>query len=108
MLLSFHDLLKCIFKQVTLSHPNAELRLLEVFYHKIYKFPLTEKIENINDQYWTLRAEEQVQNFGEPFFLIIHENETLADVKVRIQRKLEVPDENFSKVGSFFNHKHLC
>lgn len=21
-------------------------------------FPLTEKIENINDQYWTLRAEE--------------------------------------------------
>jgi hypothetical protein len=24
-------------KQVELSHPNAELRLLEVFYHKIYK-----------------------------------------------------------------------
>lgn len=23
--------------QVELSHPNAELRLLEVFYHKIYK-----------------------------------------------------------------------
>ncbi|KAJ0469972.1 putative ubiquitinyl hydrolase 1 [Helianthus annuus] len=121
------DVLNEIKKKVTLSHPNAELRLLEVFYHKIYKiFPLTEKIENINDQYWTLRAEEipeeeknlgpqdrlihvyhftkeaaqnqmQVQNFGEPFFLIIHENETLADVKVRIQRKLEVPDEEFSK-----------
>ena len=114
-------------KQVELSHPNAEIRLLEVFYHKIYKvatyclpqnlltfklylsclispkkyalasgcvcdadmyfkcllpmicmanmeiftsllpyffylilqiFPLGEKIENINDQYWTLRAEE--------------------------------------------------
>jgi hypothetical protein len=26
----------CAF-QVELSHPNAELRLLEVFYHKIYK-----------------------------------------------------------------------
>lgn len=26
-----------ILKQVELSHPNAELRLLEVFYHKIYK-----------------------------------------------------------------------
>lgn len=26
-----------LFKQVELSHPNAELRLLEVFYHKIYK-----------------------------------------------------------------------
>ncbi|XP_028075107.1 ubiquitin carboxyl-terminal hydrolase 12-like [Camellia sinensis] len=45
--------------KVELSNPNAELRLLEVFYHKIYKFfPANEKIENINDQYWTLRAEE--------------------------------------------------
>ncbi|KAI3802199.1 hypothetical protein L1987_30329 [Smallanthus sonchifolius] len=40
-------------------HRDAELRLLKVFYHKIYKiFPLSEKIENIIDQYWTLRAEE--------------------------------------------------
>ncbi|KAJ6869923.1 hypothetical protein NC652_035737 [Populus alba x Populus x berolinensis] len=131
-------------------HPNAELRLLEVFYHKIYKiFPPNEKIENINDQYWTLRAEEassdisqsmvkyylkcegighecipeeekklgpqdrlihiyhftkesgqnqmQVQNFGEPFFLAIHEGETLAEVKMRIQKKLQVPDEEFAK-----------
>ncbi|XP_039061183.1 ubiquitin carboxyl-terminal hydrolase 12-like isoform X2 [Hibiscus syriacus] len=113
--------------KVELSHPNAELRLLEVFYHKIYKiFPPGEKIENINDQYWTLRAEEfpeeeknlgpndrlihvyhfsketaqnqmQVQNFGEPFFLVIHEGETLAEVKLRIQKKLQVPDEEFSK-----------
>lgn len=29
--------LMCMVKQVELSHPNAELRLLEVFYHKIYK-----------------------------------------------------------------------
>ncbi|WRX24728.1 Peptidase C19 [Theobroma cacao] len=121
--------------KVELSHPNAELRLLEVFYHKIYKiFPPSEKIENINDQYWTLRAEEasfffppiipeeeknlgphdrlihvyhftketsqnqmQVQNFGEPFFLVIHEGETLAEVKVRIQKKLQVHDEEFTK-----------
>ncbi|KAL0912228.1 hypothetical protein M5K25_018190 [Dendrobium thyrsiflorum] len=113
--------------KVELSNANAELRLLEVFYHKIYKiFPLSEKIENINDQYWTLRAEEipeeekncsphdrlihvyhfmkdpnqnptQVQNFGEPFFLVIHDVETLAEVKARIQRKLQVPDDEFSK-----------
>uniref|UniRef100_A0A0D6QUA6 ubiquitinyl hydrolase 1 n=1 Tax=Araucaria cunninghamii TaxID=56994 RepID=A0A0D6QUA6_ARACU len=112
--------------KVELSNPNADLRLLEVFYHKIYKiFPLNEKIENINDQYWTLRAEEipeeeknlgpqdrlihvyhftrdasqnhMVQNFGEPFFLVIHEGETLADVKERIKKKLQVPDEEFSK-----------
>ncbi|KAL9242538.1 hypothetical protein vseg_016528 [Gypsophila vaccaria] len=113
--------------KVELSHPDAELRLLEVFYHKIYKiFPPTEKIENINDQYWTLRAEEipeeeknlqpndrvihvchftkdtaqnqmQVQNFGDPFFLVIHEGEPLAEIKVRVQKKLRVPDEEFSK-----------
>ncbi|XP_022747706.1 ubiquitin carboxyl-terminal hydrolase 12-like isoform X3 [Durio zibethinus] len=113
--------------KVELSHPNAELRLLEVFYNKIYKiFPPSEKIEKISDQYLTLRAEEipeeeknlgphdrlihvyhftketaqnqmQVQNFGEPFFLVIHEGETLAEVKERIQKKLHVPDEEFSK-----------
>ncbi|XP_028053086.1 ubiquitin carboxyl-terminal hydrolase 12-like isoform X1 [Camellia sinensis] len=124
-----------ILKQVELSHPNVELRLLEVFYHKIYKiFPLNEKIENINDQYWTLRAEEipeeeknlgphdrlihvyhfmkdtaqnqvQVQNFGEPFFLVIHESETLAEVKVRIQKKLQIPEEEFSKLIFFLAHK---
>lgn len=121
------DVLNDIKTKVELSHSNAELRLLEVFYHKIYKiFPSNEKIENINDQYWTLRAEEipeeeknigphdrlihvyhftketsqnqlQVQNFGEPFFLVIHEAETLADIKARIQKKLHVPEEEFSK-----------
>ncbi|KAL6521230.1 CSN-associated deubiquitinating enzyme Ubp12 [Orobanche gracilis] len=121
------DVLNEIKTKAELSHPSAELRLLEVFYHKIYKiFPMNEKIENINDQYWTLRAEEipeeeknigrndrlihvyhfaketaqnqvQVQNFGEPFFLVIHEGETLSDVKVRIQKKLQVSDEDFSK-----------
>ncbi|CAK9213983.1 unnamed protein product [Sphagnum troendelagicum] len=112
--------------KVELSSPQAELRVLEVFYHKIYKiFPLNEKIENINDQYWTLRAEEipdeekelgahdrpihvyhfsrdasqnhMVQNFGEPFFLVVHQTETLAEVKQRIQTKLAIPDEEFSK-----------
>ncbi|KAK4784849.1 hypothetical protein SAY86_019217 [Trapa natans] len=133
--IQYHLLLECNFSnnkryfkitsQVELSHPNAELRLLEVFYHKIYKiFSPNEKIENINDQYWTLRAEEipeeeknlgshdrlihvyhfakepaqnQVQNFGEPFFLVIHEGETLAEIKVRIQKKLQVPDDEFAK-----------
>ncbi|XP_020097199.1 ubiquitin carboxyl-terminal hydrolase 12-like isoform X2 [Ananas comosus] len=120
------DVINELKSKVELSHPKAELRLLEVFYHKIYKiFPPSEKIENINDQYWTLRAEEipeeekslgphdrlihvyhfmkdpnqnqMLQNFGEPFLFVIHESETLAEVKVRIQKKLHVPDEDFSK-----------
>ncbi|GJN10199.1 hypothetical protein PR202_ga28273 [Eleusine coracana subsp. coracana] len=120
------DVLNDIKSKVELSNSNAELRLLEVFYHKIYKiFAPSEKIENINDQYWTLRAEEvpeeeknlgpfdrlihvyhftkdtqnqtQVQNFGEPFFMVIREDETLSSIKERIQKKLKVPDEDFSK-----------
>ncbi|KAI7751498.1 hypothetical protein M8C21_022572, partial [Ambrosia artemisiifolia] len=120
------DVMNNLKTKVELSHKDAELRLLEVFCHKIYKtFPIYEKIENINDQYWTLRAEEipeeekdlgpqdrlihvyhftkgtsqnlQVQNFGEPFFLVIREGETVAEVKPRIQKKLQVPDEEFSK-----------
>ncbi len=45
----------------------------------------------------------QVQNFGEPFFLVMRDNETLGEVKERIQKKLQVPDEEFAKVGSHFS-----
>ncbi|CAI6008719.1 unnamed protein product [Closterium sp. NIES-65] len=38
--------------QVELSHPEVELRMLQLFNNKIFKtFPLTEQIECINDQY---------------------------------------------------------
>ncbi|MBA0692953.1 hypothetical protein Goari_010473, partial [Gossypium aridum] len=91
--------------KVELSHPNAELRLLEVFYHKIYKIPEEEKNLGPNGRLIhvyhftkeTAQNQMQIQNFGEPFFLVIHEGETLAEVKVRIQKKLQVPDEEFSK-----------
>ncbi|KAI4968043.1 hypothetical protein ZWY2020_039887 [Hordeum vulgare] len=55
------ELVALLFRhKVDMSHPDVELRLLEVFYHKIDKiFAPSEKIENINDQYWTLRAEEE-------------------------------------------------
>lgn len=32
--------------------------------------------------------------------MVIHEGETLEEVKVRVQKKLQVPDEEFSKVFS--------
>ncbi|KAI6673926.1 hypothetical protein NL676_001832 [Syzygium grande] len=43
----------------------------------------------------TTKKQLQVQNFGEPFLLVIHEDETLAEVKMRIQKKLQVPDDAF-------------
>ena len=110
--------------------PNAgseQLRLMEVFYHKIYKiYDENDKIGSINDQYWTLRAEviseeernmspndklvhvyhfttrdnghtTPMQNFGNPFFFVLHEGETLVQVKERIKAKLNVSDEEFAK-----------
>lgn len=41
---------------------------------------------------------QQIHNFGDPFFLAINDNETLGEIKTRIQKKLHVPDEEFSKV----------
>lgn len=45
---------------------------------------------------------QQVHNFGDPFFLAINDNETLGEIKARIQKKLHVPDEEFSKVSDLF------
>ncbi|XP_073291911.1 ubiquitin C-terminal hydrolase 13-like isoform X2 [Primulina huaijiensis] len=121
------DLLHDLRTMVELSHPNAELRLMEVVRHKIYKiFAANESIESLNNKYGTLRAEEileeekslgrldcmihvyhfeaveiekqmQIQNFGVPFLLVIHANEVLSHVKIRVQKKLNVPDDEFSK-----------
>ncbi|PON82551.1 Ubiquitin carboxyl-terminal hydrolase, C-terminal, partial [Trema orientale] len=43
------------------------------------------------------KVHNQIQNFGEPFFLVIREDETLAEIKKRIQKKLRVPNEKFAK-----------
>ncbi|KAJ1697085.1 hypothetical protein LUZ63_005597 [Rhynchospora breviuscula] len=68
------DMMNCLKSKVELCRPDAELRMVEVFYHKIYKiFPPHEKMENINDQYWTLRVEEipeEETNLGPPDRLI--------------------------------------
>ncbi|KAH7561340.1 hypothetical protein JRO89_XS10G0213700 [Xanthoceras sorbifolium] len=99
------DVINDLKTKVELSHPNAELRLLEVFYHKIYKIPDEEKNLGPHDRLIhvyhfakdTAQNQMQIQNFGEPFFLVIHEGETLAEIKVRIQKKLQVLDDEFAK-----------
>ncbi|KAF7153501.1 hypothetical protein RHSIM_Rhsim01G0198200 [Rhododendron simsii] len=99
------DVINELKTKVELSHADAELRLLEVFYHKIYKVPEEEKNLGLHDRLIhvyhftkeTAQNQMQIQNFGEPFFLVIHEGETLAEVKVRVQKKLQVPDEEFAK-----------
>jgi len=108
--------------------PSAQprrLRMMEVFNHRIYKiFQEHEEIDNINDQYWTIRAEEMApeelsmgpddklvhvrhffretrmnmtHNFGDPFLVMIGAQETLASVRTRIQVRLGVSQEEIVK-----------
>ena len=107
-----------------LAQPRR-LRMMEVFNHRIYKiFQEHEEIENINDQYWTIRAEEMApeelsmgpddklvhvrhfyretrmnmtHNFGDPFLVVIGAQETLASVRTRIQMQLGVSEEEIAK-----------
>jgi len=100
------------------------LRMMEIFNHRIYKiFQDQEEIETINDQYWTIRAEElapeelsqgpddklihvrhfyrdtrmnMTHNFGDPFLLMISPDETLASVRKRIQAKLRLTAEEIA------------
>ncbi|VAI14671.1 unnamed protein product [Triticum turgidum subsp. durum] len=80
------DVITDLKTKVELSNPDAELRLLEVFYHKIYKiFPPHEKIENINDQYWTLRAEEIPEE---------EKNLTAQDRLIHVYHFMKDPNQN--------------
>ncbi|RZC77797.1 hypothetical protein C5167_001986 [Papaver somniferum] len=54
------------------------------------------------------RNQLDVRYFGEPFFLIIHKGETLAEIKLRIKEKLQVPDDEFSKEYLGLEHFHNC
>ena len=102
---------------------GKKLRLLELFYSQIYKVFDTEKsIADINEQYWTLRAEEvpedededasllrvyniskdlsnpsQYHPYDEPFLLRLLRGETLGQIKARIKDKLEASDDDFAK-----------
>ena len=109
------------------AHPLAPrpMRMMEVFNHRIYKiFNETDEIDTINDQYWTIRAEEigedearagpedklvhvrhfyrdarmnMTHNFGDPFLLTLGADETTASVRNRVQAKLSLSDEEIAK-----------
>merc|ERR550514_1318787 len=104
---------------------TRRVRMMEVFNHRIYKiFGEGDEIDTINDQYWTIRAEEMApeeaecgpdhklihvrhfyrdtrmnmtHNFGDPFLLLIAPDETLASIRSRIKAKLGLTDEELAK-----------
>ncbi|CAI6001304.1 unnamed protein product [Closterium sp. NIES-65] len=100
------DVLADLKSKVELSHPEVELRMLQLFNNKIFKtFPLTEQIECINDQvihvyHFNRDVEEKNQalhTFGDPFFLVVGRTETVAELRRRIQAKLGVADKEFAE-----------
>ncbi|KAL5702529.1 ubiquitinyl hydrolase 1 [Ranunculus cassubicifolius] len=113
------DVLNELKTKVELSHPNAELRLLGMHGHRIREvYSSTENIDSIDVNRCDFRADEIPEEekhigpndhlirayhitkhgySGESFMLVLHEGETLLEVKRRIQNKLNVEDEKFSK-----------
>ncbi|KAF7023797.1 hypothetical protein CFC21_036235 [Triticum aestivum] len=120
---TYSDLIDDLKSKVQLSRSDAELRLFQVNNNKIWKVYLpTEKIDAVHDPNVPLHVEEipeveksagprdrlvhvvhffkdnqHIQYYGLPFFFLIREGEALSDIKVRIQKKFEVPDEQFLK-----------
>jgi len=104
---------------------SRRLRMMEVFNHRIYKiFSDNDEVESINDQYWTIRAEEIpdeelyakpddklvhvrhfyrdtrmniTHNFGDPFLMHLGTDEKTASVRKRVQLKLSLSDEELER-----------
>ncbi|ONM37531.1 Ubiquitin carboxyl-terminal hydrolase 13 [Zea mays] len=118
---SLLDLIEDLKSKVEISCNDAEFRFFGVYLHKICKvYQPGDKIDSVND-HGPLYIEEvpedeknagphdrlvhvyhfeynhHIQYFGEPFFFLIRDGEALSDMKVRIQKRLQVPDEQFLK-----------
>ncbi|XP_062207011.1 ubiquitin C-terminal hydrolase 13-like isoform X3 [Phragmites australis] len=117
------ELIENLKSKVELSCKDAEFRFFDVYLHKICKvYEPADKLDSVSDHHGPLRIEEvpgeekiagprdrlvhvyhffkdnhHIQYFGEPFFFLIHDGESLSDIKVRIQKRLQVPDEQFLK-----------
>ncbi|KAG8504011.1 hypothetical protein CXB51_002300 [Gossypium anomalum] len=98
--------------KVELSHPNAELRLLESSITDLQDLSTSEKIENINDQYWTLRAEEA----SFPFSILLKSNFFIMKIPVPEEEKNLGPNNRLIHVYHFSKETartrcgslHLC
>ncbi|XP_015699161.1 ubiquitin C-terminal hydrolase 13-like isoform X2 [Oryza brachyantha] len=116
-------LIEHIKSKVELSYSGAEFRIFEVYNNKISK--VFQPTDSVNEQNGLLCVEEvpeeeknagtqdrlvhvchfrkdkqsfqQLDYYGEPFFFLIRDGEALSDIKVRIQKKLQVSDEQIAK-----------
>lgn len=108
-------------KEVVELKGTQEIRLLEVHNSKIYRLLKPEERTTGYTEYTSLRAEEvpeeeskkekgakriqvvhiwrdppMTYTFGNPFYLLVPKGEKFGETKKRIQRKLELSDEEFA------------
>lgn len=120
------EVLGLIAREVDLEEPTTDeaghpypverrLRLLEVFSNRVYRvYDYDMAIDKINDQYWTVRAEEipqgerhvgpddrvvhvrhffqdakatSIHNFGEAILLLVTATDTVAEVRERLKHR---------------------
>jgi ubiquitin carboxyl-terminal hydrolase 7 len=113
------DLKKVILEKVEREEPIGQLRILDVYNHKIHKvFEDGYHVGNITTENTDVVAEEivdedatlkriQVQHFckeqqstrvfGFPFHIYVSPTETVKEVKEKIQQRLGVKDEDFKR-----------
>ncbi|CAB4444814.1 unnamed protein product [Rhizophagus irregularis] len=115
------EIIKEILKKVTLSSPDAKIRLYEVMNHKIQKeyketeltgriqefmtlyaeeIPQDELLANSNDQIIQVYhfIKDPIQTHGIPFKFVIKNGETLTDIKIRLQLRLGMNKTEFSRI----------
>ncbi|KAL6614421.1 hypothetical protein ACP70R_036691 [Stipagrostis hirtigluma subsp. patula] len=117
------ELIEELKPRVELSCNDAEFRFFDVNLYKIFKvYQASDKIDSVSDYHGPLHIEEvpeeeknagpldrlvhvyhffrdnhHIHYFGEPFFFLIRDGEAVSDIKIRIQKRLQVPDEQFLK-----------
>lgn len=126
------DLIESLRMELGEEYDGKEFRLMEVLASKIFKVcEPSSTLEMLRETYWTFRAEvvpsdhEGVTNFvhvchyrpdentvsvvvfGDPFWLEVSPEDTVANLKERVRTKLDVPEKEFAKWRIAFHPRQM-
>eukprot|EP00210_Caulerpa_lentillifera_P006772 g6471.t1 len=117
------DLLNALKEELGPKYIHCDMRIMEILSSKVFKILDPEGVlEQLYESYWIFRAEvipEDQKNlksdeflvvfchckpddncmtvFGDPLWVKVKKGETVGEVKIRIQKTLEINDEDFSQ-----------
>eukprot|EP00210_Caulerpa_lentillifera_P006758 g6458.t1 len=117
------DLLNALKEELGPKYIHCDMRIMEILSSKVFKVLDPDSVlEQLYETYWIFRAEvipEDQKNlksdeflvvfchckpddncmtvFGDPLWVKVKKGETIGEVKIRIQKTLEINDEDFSQ-----------